>query len=163
MYDSKKIISIVMLFFILTLSMMGCNKSKKPEAYKITIDQVNIVIPENFRKEENNNDIISFNDNLNKVDIEKIKDIENFKIDEELKKIKEEYKNKNIELIDVNLKKDIPTIYGLAGINGTKTIHIYFINHDSTIIKIICNGNNDSSALVFRNIAKSTTIEPQQK
>lgn len=161
MCNSKKIISICMLFFILTL-VMGCNNSKKPEAYKVTIDTINIVIPENFRKAEENENIISFNDNLNKVNIEKIKDIENFKIDEELKKVKDEYKKENTDLVDVIFQKDVPKIHGLAGLNGTKTIHIYFIENGNTIIKITCNGDNDSSALVFRNIAKSAKVEPQK-
>ena len=154
----KKIISILFFIFIFIFN-TGCNQQKEEE-YKLTIDEVTITIPEDFKTNEEKNEIISFlsNDNLNKIDIEKIID-ETYTIDSEVQKIKDIYKNKNIELTEVLVKKDLPKIRGLVGIDKDTTIHIYIIENGNTKIKMNCQGNNSSSALVFRNIVKMITVK----
>ena len=156
--STKKIISILFFIFIFIFN-TGCNQQKEEE-YKLTIDEVTITIPEDFKTNEEKNEIISFlsNDNLNKIDIEKIID-ETYTIDSEVQKIKDIYKNKNIELTEVLVKKDLPKIIGLVGIDKDTTIHIYIIENGNTKIKMNCQGNNSSSALVFRNIVKMITIK----
>lgn len=156
--STKKIISILFFIFIFIFN-TGCNQQQKEE-YKLTIDEVTITIPEDFKTNEEKNEIISFlsNDNLNKIDIEKIID-ETYTIDSEVQKIKDIYKNKNIELTEVLVKKDLPKIRGLVGIDKDTTIHIYIIENGNTKIKMNCQGNNSSSALVFRNIVKMITIK----
>lgn len=156
--STKKIISILFFIFIFIFN-TGCNQQQKEE-YKLTIDEVTITIPEDFKANEEKTEIISFlsNDNLNKIDIEKIID-ETYTIDSEVQKIKDIYKNKNIELTEVLVKKDLPKIIGLVGIDKDTTIHIYIIENGSTKIKMNCQGNNSSSALVFRNIVKMITVK----
>ena len=63
--STKKIISILFFIFIFIFN-TGCNQQK--EEYKLTIDEVTITIPEDFKTNEEKNEIISFlsNDNLNK-------------------------------------------------------------------------------------------------
>lgn len=159
MDSSKKIIPIIFFIFVFIFN-TGCNQQKKGEEYKLIIDEVTITIPENFKTNEEKKEIISFlsNDNLDKIEIEKIID-ETYTIESEIQKIKDIYKNKNIELTEVLVKKDTPQIIGLVGIDKDTTIHIYIVENGNTKIKINCEGNNSSSALVFRNIAKLITVK----
>lgn len=159
MDSSKKIIPIIFFIFVFIFN-TGCNQQKKGEEYKLTIEEVTITIPENFKTNEEKKEIISFlsNDNLDKIEIEKIID-ETYTIESEIQKIKDIYKNQNIELTEVLVKKETPKIIGLVGIDKDTTMHIYIVENGNTKIKINCEGNNSSSALVFRNIAKLITVK----
>ena len=149
---NKNILTILLLF--LCIINIGCNNNKQEE-HKLKIEEIIITIPQDFTKNEN---IFISNDNLNKIEIEKIND-ENTKIEDTKQKIKDEYKNKNIELTEIIIKKDIPKISGLVGIEKDNTIHIYFIENENNKIKMTCHGNNDNSALLFRSIAKNIIVK----